>query len=64
MANIKLYAEEAKIVHESTGIYVSLRGVNLGDVVSEFSENDVLDHIDFDTVMDYVTKRLEEDDET
>lgn len=62
MTSINVYAQGIKIQHQPSSIYVTLTGVEIGDVLSEFSEKDILDHMDFESVVAYVVERQKDDE--
>lgn len=60
---IQIYASAINVIHEHGSINALLTGFDLSQIISEFNAEEVLDCIDLDTVKQYVTKKLEEDDE-
>lgn len=62
MSNISVYAEELRIEGAGTNeVEVHLQGVDVSQVIAEFSYPDVLDSLEFSDVANYVQERLEEE---
>lgn len=61
---ISIYATSAAITPESdNSVMVTMTGVEMSDVLSEFVFTDVMDNYDYDQIADYLAGRKESDDE-
>lgn len=61
MSNINIPAEGIGTTLDDGN--VTLRGVNIEDIVAEFNVKEVLDALDFGDVHDYVIDRFNEEDD-
>lgn len=61
MNTISIYADNVKVEAQKDTQNVTLTGIDVSQVVHELDVEEVLDSIDFSTVMEYVTTRQEEE---
>lgn len=59
--SINVYATGVGVLFEDN--MVTLKGITVDNVVSEFPVKEVLDALEFSDIMDYVTERQAEDQE-
>ncbi len=63
MNTITIYAKGFTADACGNEVSLSLEGVDTSQIVAELGTDEVLDSLDFATVMDYVIERRGEDDE-
>jgi len=60
---LQVYTTHLEVEHEHNDILVTLRSVDLAEIVGQVKLEDLLDNVELDRIQDYITNRIKEDSE-